>query len=397
MAKHSSQRLFWSATDDDILQGRITDTYFHRTMAVLKKEGIDRQVAMEIRPHSLPKNWQWAVFCGLNEALSLLGESGGSVSVRSIPEGTIFRAGETIAEITGRYCDFGDLETALLGLLCQASGIATASARFRVIAGDRTLMSFGARRMHPAIAPMIDRAAYIGGMDAVAVEASAERLDLPAAGTIPHALILLMEDTTKATEAFHKHIDPNVPRIALIDTFNDEKFEAVNAADALGKNLHAVRLDTPFSRRGDFLEILREVRWELDLRGHKHVKLFVSGGIAEDSMERLNPLVDAYGIGTVVSNAPVIDFALDIVEIDAIPTAKRGKESGRKQLWVCNKCLQRQTLPLDHPPPRCQCNAKMTPLMIPMMKNGKILHQEEPVATIRDRTLSELSIWGKER
>jgi len=394
MSKRAQSRPFWSATDDDILEGCITDTYFHRTMAILEKEGIDRQVAMEIRPHSLPRNWQWAVFCGLNEALALLKAKGGKVAVRAIPEGTTFQAGETVLELLGSYRDFGALETAVLGFLCQASGIATSAARFRVLAGDRTLMSFGARRMHPAIAPMIDRAAYIGGMDAVAVEESAARLGLPPSGTIPHALILLMGETVAATEAFDRHIDKRVPRIALIDTFNDEKFEAVKVADTLGKSLFGVRLDTPFSRRGDFLEILKEVRWELDLRGHKDVKLFVSGGIDEDSMVRLNPVVDAYGIGTVVSNAPVIDFALDIVEIDGKPIAKRGKESGRKQLWVCEECKERRMLPMESPAPRCGKNKKMTPLLIPMMEKGKITAKEESPSAIRDRTLVQLTIWG---
>jgi nicotinate phosphoribosyltransferase len=394
MANKPPSPLFWSATEQDILEGKLTDSYFRRTIDILKQEGIDRHVAMEIRPHSLPRNWQWAVFCGLNEAVALLKEVGGDVSLRSIPEGTIFHAGETIAEISGRYLDFGTLETALLGFLCQASGVATAAARFRKIAGDRSLMSFGARRMHPTIAPMIDRAAYIGGMDAVAVDASAQRLGLPATGTIPHALILLIGDTTEATMAFHRHIDPNIPRIALIDTFTDEKFEAIHVAQALGKDLHAVRLDTPFSRRGNFAQILSEVRWELDIRGFRHVKIVVSGGIDEQSMTEINPLVDSYGIGTVVSNAPVIDFALDIVEIDRQPIAKRGKESGRKQLWVCPKHRERKTLPLNRPTPKCSGGKDMIPLMIPIIENGKLTTKEKSITDIRKHTLSELKTWG---
>ena len=37
----------------------------------------------------------------------------------------------------------------------------------------------------------------------------------------------------------------------------------------------------PSSRRGDFYRILEEVRWELDLRGHNHVKILASGGVDE--------------------------------------------------------------------------------------------------------------------
>lgn len=43
--------------------------------------------------------------------------------------------------------------------------------------------------------------------------------------------------------------------------------------------------------------------------------------------------VDGFGIGGYVSNADPIDFVLDIVEIEGIPTAKRGKLSGKKQVY----------------------------------------------------------------
>src|SRR5438046_2786722 len=69
--------------------------------------------------------------------------------------------------LEGRYVDFCTYETPLLGLLCHASGIATMAARVRRSAGTKTILSFGIRRAHPALAPMIDRACYIGGFDAV--------------------------------------------------------------------------------------------------------------------------------------------------------------------------------------------------------------------------------------
>ena len=103
-------------------------------------------------------------------------------------------------------------------------------------------------------------------------------------------------------------------------------------AEALGKDLYAVRLDTPSSRRGDFYRILEEVRWELDLRGFEHVKILASGGIDEYEILQLNPLVDAYGVGTSIANAPVLNFALDIMEIEGRPMAKRGKRSGAKHV-----------------------------------------------------------------
>ena len=88
-----------------------------------------------------------------------------------------------------------------------------------------------------------------------------------------------MGSTVEAIKAYDEVLAPKFKRVALIDTFLDEKFEALNVAGAMGKKLFGIRLDTPSSRRGDFYRIIEEVRWELDLRGHKNIKLFVSGGL----------------------------------------------------------------------------------------------------------------------
>ena len=65
------------------------------------------------------------------------------------------------------------------------------------------------------------------------------------------------------------------------------------------------------------------MRWELDLRGHGHVQIYVSGGIDEDQMANLNQYVDGYGVGTTISNARVLDFAMDIMEVEGTAFAKR--------------------------------------------------------------------------
>src|SRR3989475_8950345 len=81
--------------------------------------------------------------------------------------------------------------------------------------------------MHPALAPMIERNAFVGGCDGVAVTKSAELIDADPTGTIPHSLVLMIGDTVEALKAFHDVIDPKVRRVALIDTLQDEKFEAI--------------------------------------------------------------------------------------------------------------------------------------------------------------------------
>jgi nicotinate phosphoribosyltransferase len=291
--------------------------------------------------------------------------------------------------VEGVYVDWAQYETALLGVLCQASGIATKAARCKKAAGERQVISFGARRMHPALAPMIERNAFIGGCDGVAVTKAAELIDADPTGTIPHSLVLMCGDTVAAVEAFNEIVDRKVRRVALIDTLQDEKFEAIRVAEALGKDLFAVRLDTPSSRRGDLYRIVQEVRWELDLRGFGHVKIITSGGIDEYEILRLNPVVDAYGVGTSIANAPVVSFALDIVEIEGRAMAKRGKWSGAKDLFRRRGTLETVVVPAGHGAPASGDGA-WEPLLKPLLERGRLVRDLPPPRTIREHVLEQL-------
>src|SRR5262249_58694690 len=102
---------------------------------------------------------------------------------------------EPVLVIEGTYVEWAEYETALLGLICQASGIATKAARCKRAAGDRQVISFGARRMHPALAPMIERNAFVGGGDGVAVAKAAELVDAAPTRALPPAPVLLFLDT----------------------------------------------------------------------------------------------------------------------------------------------------------------------------------------------------------
>lgn len=381
--------MFHIADPKDIKSGRTTDVYFARTVEILKKKGIDKWVRAEFFAKTLPHDWQWAVLAGMEEVAYLM--QGKPVNIRAFNEGTIFKPYEPVMEIEGMYTDFCVFETAMLGLICQATGVATKAARIRLAAGDRMVVSFGARRMHPAVAPMIERAAYIGGCDGVAVIVSAELIETDPMGTMPHALILVLGDTVEAIKAFDECIDKKVKRVALIDTFNDEKFEAIRVSEAMKGKLYAVRLDTPASRRGNFYRIFEEVRWELDLRGFKDVKLFASGGLDEKEVMELKPLVDAFGVGTCISNAPVVDFAMDIMEIEGEPMAKRGKWSGAKDILRCKKCGNDKIVPLAAKQEKCACGGMYKKLLEPLIEKGKIARKLPKPKAIREHVLKQLA------
>lgn len=369
---------FNSASDAEIRAAEVADSYFHRTMEVLRSRGLeDTPVHAEVAYKTSDPD-AWFVVCGLDE-VATLAEGLEGVSVEAVPEGTICRPNEPVLTLSGPYGAFAEHETALLGFLCQASGIATGAARCRLAAGEKPVISFGARRMHPAITPMIERSSYIGGCDQVAVSLATDRFGIPSTGTLPHALVLIVGSTAEAARAFDAAVGPEVPRTILIDTFDDEKFGALIACEAIPDKIQAVRLDTPGNRRGNFLDLMREVRWELDRKGYSHVKLFASGGIDVEYILHLAPVCDAFGVGGAIASAPMIDYSLDIVEVAGEDRSKRGKRGGRKRL-VELPDGSRRTLPADAEKPR-----EATDLLTPLTA--------EPVAPerIRQRVLDALA------
>jgi nicotinate phosphoribosyltransferase len=375
----SGDRRFNSATDAEILKADVADSYFHRTMQILRARGLEDTPVHAELAYKTSDPHEWFVVAGLDEVAYLL--DGLEVDARAVPEGTICRPHEPILTLSGPYGAFAEQETAILGLLCQASGIATGAARCRIAAGEKPVVSFGARRMHPAITPMIERAAYLGGCDMVAVDLVVERLGIPATGTTPHALVLVLGSTAEAARAFDEIMEPEVPRTIIIDTFDDEKFGALLAARAIPDSIYAIRMDTPGNRRGDFLDLMREVRWELDRNGFEHVKIFASGGIDVEYILHLNPICDAYGVGGAIADAPMIDYSLDLVEVNGEDRSKRGKRGGRKRLLEL-KDGRRTILPASRPAPEGASDV-LSPLQ-------ELYSSPPDIGALRQRVLEQL-------
>ena len=375
-------RRFNSATDAEILNADVADSYFHRTMEVLRSRGLEDTPVYAELAYKTSDPDAWFVVAGLDEVAYLFEDL--PVEVRAVPEGTICRPNEPILTISGPYGAFAEHETALLGLLCQASGIATGAARCRLAAGERPVISFGARRMHPAIVPMIERSAYLGGCDLVAVDLAVGRMGIPATGTTPHALVLLIGSTAEAAKAFDEAVGPEVPRTIIIDTFDDEKFGALLAARAIPDTISAIRMDTPGNRRGDFRDLMREVRWELDRNGFEHVQIFASGGIDVDYILHLNPVCDAYGVGGAIADAPMVDYSLDIVEVNGEDRSKRGKRGGRKRLLELDDGT-REVLPANAPQPEGSRD---------VLRPIEEASNDDDIHALRERVLAQLDTGG---
>jgi nicotinate phosphoribosyltransferase len=312
-------------TAEDIDEGRATAAYFLRTEEVLEDVGADPDVVAEL---SAPDGWN--LLAGLKDLARLL--EGLPIDVYAPPEGAPISGGP-ILRIEGPYRAFGRYESSLLGFLAHASGIASAAWRVRAAAGDRTVLSFGTRRQHPALGAMIERSALVGGVDGIGNVAGGELVGVEAGGTMPHALAIALGSSEAAWSAFDDALDPDVPRVMLCDTFDDEAEETRRALETLGESLEGVRLDTTGSRRGDMRKIVGDVRWELRRHDREDVDVLVSGGIDVPEIERLRDVADGFGVGGAIANADPVDFSLNLVEVDGDPRTKRGVRPGAKTIY----------------------------------------------------------------
>ena len=310
-----------------VLSGDTADIYFARTIDILRHEGLNPMATMEVfasRP---------GILCGIEEVKALLARvlPEDNREVWALAEGEAMERKEVVLRITAPYQSYGLYETAIVGILAHCSGWATAARECVDVARNVPIIAFGARHVHPSVAGVMDYSAVVGGCSGCSSVAGARLAGIEPAGTMPHALIIVIGDTVKATIIFDRYMPPEVPRISLVDTFKDEAEESLRVAEALGDRLKSVRLDTPGERGGVTADLVKEVRARLDLAGFKHVGIFVSGGLDPERITCFldsGAPVDGFGVGSYISGARPIDFTADLHELEGKPIAKRGRIPG---------------------------------------------------------------------
>jgi nicotinate phosphoribosyltransferase len=311
----------------ETLAGDSADIYFIRTVEILRQEGLNPVATMEVFGSRA------GMLCGIEEVKALLDEvlPEDNREVWALSEGDSISPKEVVLRYKGPYQSYGIYETAIIGTLAHCSGWATAARECVTAAGEIPVISFGARHVHPSVAGVMDYAAMVGGCTGCSSVAGARLAGVQASGTMPHALIIVVGDTAKATLLFDKHMPPGVPRVSLVDTFKDEAEESLRVAEALRGKLQAVRLDTPGERGRVTPDLVKEVRARLDQAGYKKVGIFVSGGLDPERIRLFRETgtpVDGFGVGSYISGARPIDFTADLHEIGNRPIAKRGRIPG---------------------------------------------------------------------
>ncbi len=335
-----------------IRDGWYSDAYFNLTKELLEAEGRHAHVTMQVFQR------RESVLGGIDEALAVLKLCAGrrtsdggwregweQLEVHALHEGDAIAPYETVLTVAGDYSLFAHLETVYLGCLARRTLIMRNVRDVVDAAGGKPILFFPARHDHWLVQTGDGFAAHLAGAIGVSTDAQASWWGGRGVGTVPHGLIAAYGgDTVAAARAFAERYAAEMNVTVLVDFDNDSVATAVAVADALGKRLWGVRLDTSGSlvdraligemeRDGDFdptgvnPRLALRVREALDGAGHGRVKIVVSGGFDAAKIrafEASGAPVDAYGVGSSLVRGEN-DFTADVVLLDGRPVAKVGR------------------------------------------------------------------------
>src|SRR2546428_9669569 len=218
--------------------------------------------------------------------------------VWAIPEGRIAPDGEPILEVTGPLPEAQLVETLFLNQVTFETTIASKAARCVIAAGDRDVVDFSFRRTQGIEAGIdVARVSSMVGFAATSNVEAARRFGLVAAGTMAHSYVEAFADEAAAFRAFAQDFPGRAT--FLVDTY--DTITGIKHAIAIIKELGlsgrlGIRIDS-----GDLVALSKRGRRILDQAGLRDVRIFVSGGLDETSIDQLvhgGAVVDAFGVGT---------------------------------------------------------------------------------------------------
>jgi nicotinate phosphoribosyltransferase len=331
--------------------------------------------------------------------LDFLGDLRFTGSVHAVPEGTVVFADEPLLEVTAPIIEAQLVETAILNFCHLQTMLASKAVRTVLAARGRPIVDFGLRRTHGIDAGLkAARAAFLTGAAMTSNVLAGLSYGIPPAGTMAHSYVEAFPREVEAFRAFARAFPDKTT--LLIDTYDTlvAARKAVTVAremEARGERLAGVRLDS-----GDILSLSKEVRRVLDDAGLDYVKIFVSGGLDEETVDELleaGAPIDAFGVGTrmnVSADAPYMDMAYKIV---AYAGRNVLKLSAGKATWTGPKQIYRfrgrdarfagDVLALrDEPAP-----AGAEPLLRTVMAAGQVVAPLPSLTASREYTRSQVA------
>jgi nicotinate phosphoribosyltransferase len=347
--------------------------------------------------------------------------------IDAVPEGTVVFPHEPLVRVKGPILQCQILETALLNLVNYQSLIATKAARISAATGGEPVLEFGLRRAQGIDGALAaSRAAYIGGCDATSNVLAGKLFGIPVRGTHAHSWVMSFDDEMSAFEEYAAAMPNNC--VFLVDTY--DTINGIRKAIEMGRRLResghemvGVRLDS-----GDLASLSIEARRLLDDAGFPDAVIVASNDLDEGiiaSLKDQGAKIAVWGVGTKLVTAydqPALGgvYKLGAIQNEAgkwEPKVKLSEQAiktstpGMLQVrrfrngdsavadMIYNQLegepIERVMVdPLD-PSHRQRIGDELDAddLLVPVVRAGDVVHQQEELTTIRSRTRQQLSMF----
>ena len=327
--------------DEKLREGFYSANYFLRSQKIVKENEPNHIVTM-----------QWfqrrdnSMLCGIDEAIAILHTFAihpEELVIEALNDGDIIQSMEPVLKVTGKYENFGFLESVIDGILARRTSVATNVHQVVRAAGDTPVFSMADRQDDYKTQVGDGYATYVAGISKVSTDAQGLWWGGKGMGTMPHALIQICGgDVCKAADIYHKTF-PEEKVTALIDYHNNVVRDSLILARHLGKELKGVRVDTSkslidhyfddkdtsgFDPHGVCKELIIALRETLDKEGFDYVGITVSSSFTLEKIKEWKELgvpVSMYGVGTSFVNNMTCGFTGDLVVLDGKGEAKEGR------------------------------------------------------------------------
>jgi len=310
-----------------------------------------RKIVAENEPNHIV-TMQWfqrrndSMLCGIDEAIALIhtfAVEPENLVIEALNDGDIIQAEEPVLKVTGKYENFGFLESVIDGILARRTSVATNVMKVKKVIGNYPVFSMADRQDDYLTQVGDGYATYVAGIERISTDAQGLWWGGHGMGTMPHALIQICDgDVCKASDIYLKSF-PNEKVTALIDYHNNVVEDSLVLAKHLGEKLNGVRIDTSkslidhyfddkdtsgFDPHGVCKQLVFALRKALDDAGFKYVKITVSSSFTAEKIEewvKEGVPVSMYGVGTAFVDNTTCGFTGDLVERDGKPQAKEGR------------------------------------------------------------------------
>ena len=325
---------------------RLKDGFFAANYFLKSNKIVEKYAAGHIVTMQFFQRRDNTMLCGVDEAIALIHTFGKNVQdlvIEALNDGDIISSGEPVLKITGRYEDFGYLESMIDGILARRSSVATNVYEVMQALQGNDVFSMADRQDEYNTQIGDGYASYVAGIRKVSTDAQGLWWGGKGMGTMPHALIQICGgDILKASDLYKKTF-PNEKVTALIDYHNNVIRDSLTLAAHLKEDLRAVRVDTSkalidhyfddkdtstFDPHGVCKELIFALRKALDEAGFNYVKIIVSSSFTAQKIAewvKLGVPVDTYGVGTALCNNTTVGFTGDLVMLDVANEAKEGR------------------------------------------------------------------------